>query len=90
MPAEGWFEKDDFPFFEVNRKPEKPTENGVAREAFDRELSLDELDHVSSDGRTYVAIRSIANGNTLIGYVAVTIGRVGAGPSWTNARGETV
>lgn len=90
MPADRWFEKDDLPFFEVNRKPEEPAENGVAREALDRELSLNEHDHVSSDGRTYVAIRSISNGNTLMGYVAVTIGRVGPGPSWTNAQGETV
>jgi len=56
-----------------------------------KELPLDEFNGVSSsDERTYVAIQSLANGTSLIGYVAVTIGRIGAGPSWVNSRGETM
>ncbi|XP_060853463.1 uncharacterized protein LOC132931603 [Rhopalosiphum padi] len=65
-------------------------EYNVTPEVFNRELPLDELNHISSDERTYIAVQSLDDGFTVFGYVAVTIGHVGTGPLWLNSRGETI
>lgn len=62
----------------------------VTHEISNRELPLDELNHVSSDERTYIAIQAMANGTTLFGYVAVTFGPTNTDPLWVNAQGETM
>lgn len=78
---------DEFPSY---GGPDSQPEEIVAPEIVNRELPLDELNHVSTDERTYVAIQSLCNGATLFGYVAVTIGHADDGSLWLNSRGETM
>lgn len=88
VPADGPLATyDELPFY--GGAPDGQRAGGtVAPETANRELPLDELNHVSSDGRTYVAVQSLCDGATLFGYVAVTIGH--AGSLWLNSRGETM
>jgi len=81
---------DDFPFHGEPRETDKRVDDNITYEVLNKELPLDELNHMSSDGRTYIAVQSLSNGNTLFGYVAITIGNVGAGPLWVNSQGKTV
>jgi len=78
---------DELPFY---RNPDTHMENNVTPEVFNRELPLDELNYISSDERTYIAVQSLNDGFTLFGYVAVTIGNVCMDPLWLNSRGETM
>jgi hypothetical protein len=78
---------DEFPSYGgQDSQPEEIVEPKIVN----KELPLDELNYVSSDQRTYVAIQSLCNGATLFGYVAVTIGHAGAGSLWMNSRGDTM
>lgn len=74
----------------LHDEPNTNVKNNIVREIFNKELTLDELNHTSSDERTYISIRSLENGTTLFGYVAITIGQVGEDPIWLNSKGEKV
>ncbi|XP_003245476.1 uncharacterized protein LOC100569606 isoform X1 [Acyrthosiphon pisum] len=78
---------DELPFY---GKPDTLRENNITPEVFNQELPLDELNYISSDERTYIAIQSLNDGFTVFGYVAVTIGHVCTDPMWLNSRGETI
>lgn len=78
---------DEFPNY---GGPAEPKEKIVEPDIVNKELALEELNQVSSDGRTYVAIQSLDCGATLFGYVAVTVGHFGAGSLWMNSQGETM
>ncbi|KAF0761302.1 DUF4485 domain-containing protein, partial [Aphis craccivora] len=78
---------DELPFY---GEPDTLMDYNVTPKLFNRELPLDELNHISSDERTYIAVQSLDEGFTIFGYVAVTIGHVGTGPLWLNSRGETI
>lgn len=82
---------DIFGEFSFNRKPNKRmVDNITYKEPLNKELPLDEFNYISSNERTYIAIQSLTNGTTLIGYVAVTVGHNGADPLWINSQGETM
>lgn len=87
MPSNRSLE-ETFDELSFNEESETLLEHTVTPEVYNAELSLDELNHISSDGRTYIAIHSLDDGFTVFGYVAVTIGHVGAGPLWMNSQGE--
>jgi len=88
MPSNGPLETfDELPFY---GKPDSLGENNGTPEVFNRELPLDELNYISSDERTYIAVQSLNDGFTVFGYVAVTIGHVCTDPLWLNSRGETM
>lgn len=74
-------------FWEESREPDRRASDVSGSES-NKELPLDKFNHVSSDGRIYIAIQSLANG--LFGYLAVTIGNIGTDPLWVNSQGETV
>jgi len=78
---------DDLPFY---GEPDTLMEHDPTPEVFNNELPLDELNHISSDERTYIAVQCLDDGFTVFGYVAVTIGHVGTGPLWLNSQGETM
>lgn len=39
-----------------------------------RELEMGDLNHLSNDGRTYIALQSLPEKSGIFGYVAVTMG----------------
>jgi len=78
---------DELPFYET---PDTLRENYGTHEVFNRELPLDELNYISSDERTYIAVQGLNDGFTVFGYVAVTIGHACTDPLWLNSRGETM
>ncbi|VVC27256.1 Domain of unknown function DUF4485 [Cinara cedri] len=80
---------ENYENIEYSREPKRQNKMEKTHEIFNREISLDELNHISSDERTYIAIQSIENGSTLFGYVAVSFGH-SASPLWVNAQGETI
>lgn len=90
MPTSDPFE--DYKEIEYPGEPKREVKKViVTHEISNRELPLDELNHVSTDERTYIAIQSLENGTTLFGYVAVTIGNNSdASPLWVNAQGENM
>lgn len=52
-----------------------------------RELEVIDLNHLSNDGRTYVACKTLAEGSGLFAYVAVTMGG-NTNYGWVNACGQ--
>lgn len=90
MPTSNSLDKLNELLFGDDGDNERVEEDNVTYVVSNKELPLDELNHVSSDERTFIAIRSLADGHTLFGYVAVTLGHEGADPLWVNCRGETV
>ncbi|XP_060836391.1 uncharacterized protein LOC132919056 [Rhopalosiphum padi] len=53
-----------------------------------RELEIIDLNHLSNDGRTYIACRTLPENNGLFAYVAVTIGDTTCG--WVNPCGQPI
>jgi len=89
MPSDRPLETfDELPYYES--LDNTLIENNVTPEVFNRELPLDELNYISLDERTYIAVQSLNDGFTITAYVAVTIGHAGTGPMWLNSRGETM